>query len=80
MTEPETPETNQPDSYIKISFPAGPHNTGITLQMAYVDTAQMEIAGRFLIRQAEAMYTMAAQQQQQTKSGLMIPQPGSIKV
>lgn len=74
---PETPEVTETpantEAYLKIIFPRGSHTTEIQLQMAYIDAVQMEIAGRFLIRQSEKIQQAAEATQQQR---IVIPQPG----
>lgn len=68
----------EPESYIKVTFPQGAHSTNLTIGMAYVDAAQIELAGRFLTRQAEQMYAQAAINAQQQGRGIVLPGPGTI--
>lgn len=70
-------DETEPKSQIIITF-TDAHHTNLEVAMAYVDTAQIELAGRFLVRQAETMYAVdrAAQIQRQMQTqplGRIIP-------
>lgn len=77
MDDPNAESPEGPLSIIQITFKEGPHTTGLALSTSYVDTAQIELAGRFLIRQAESLYRQAEQQQNQRNPIIRAP-AGSI--
>lgn len=72
-SEAESPP--KPQSIIQVTFAGGLHHTGLEISMANVDAAQLELAGHFLLRQAELIYTQAQANAQQGK--LVIPPPGT---
>ena len=76
MTEPTNEESSNPAGVcqIVINFPAGPNTTGISADLRFVDSTQIELAGRFLIRQANRMYFLAEQAQNQ--KNLIAPPQG----
>lgn len=81
MTEPnDTEESNPatPTAQIVITFAGGPHTTGISVAMHFVDTAQLELAGHFLIRQAEKLYKDSDRQvtERITGGGIALAPPG----
>lgn len=77
---PDAPvdETPIPESIIKVTFPGGVHSTNLSIALSYVDPAQLELAGHFLVRQAESMYAQAAAMAQQQGKGIVIPMPGQV--
>lgn len=77
-TDAPVDETPQPESMIKITFPGGVHSTSLSIALSYVDPAQLELAGHFLVRQAESMYQQAAAMAQQQGRGIVVPMPGQI--
>lgn len=81
MEDNESPEEvpSNPVGTINITFPQGAHSTNLTVGMSYVDAAQMELAGRFLVRQAENMYAQAAAMAQTQGKGIVLPTPGQIQ-
>lgn len=68
----------EPESYVKVAFPQGAHSTNLAISMAYIDAAQLELAGHFLVRQAEQMYAQAAAQAMNQGKGIILPGPGTI--
>lgn len=74
---PETESPEAPKAIIQITFPNGAHTTNLEMATSYVDAAQVELAGRFLIRQAESLYRQAEQIQKQ-RTPIVIAPAGSV--
>lgn len=81
MTDPNESEESNPDTpvaQIIVTFTGGPHTTGISVAMHFVDTAQLELAGHFLVRSAEKLYRESDRQvtEKITAGGISLAPPG----
>ena len=76
MTAPENNEELTDTTgacQIIINFPGGKDTTILSCDLRFVSPTQIELAGRFLIRQANKFYLMAEMQQPQQPAIQMPP-------